>query len=62
MSLTGVWMNELRSILLLDEDEDGALAGKFRSIVGRDPHVRILTGRKIRFAVSWVTDSGQHLG
>jgi hypothetical protein len=26
MSLTGVWMNELRSILLLDEDEDGALA------------------------------------
>jgi len=45
MSLTGVWMNELRSILLLDEDEDGALAGKFRSIVGRDPHVRTLTGR-----------------
>jgi hypothetical protein len=45
MSLTGVWMNELRSILLLEEDEFGALAGKFRSIVGRDPHVRILTGR-----------------
>jgi hypothetical protein len=45
MSLRGVWMNELRSILLLDEDEDGALAGKFRSMVGRDPHVRILTGR-----------------
>ena len=45
MSLTGVWMNELRSILLLNEDEDGALTGKFRSIVGRDPHVRILTGR-----------------
>jgi len=45
MSLTGVWMNELRSILLLKEDEDGGLAGKFRSLVGRDPHVRILTGR-----------------
>ena len=45
MSLTGVWMNELKSILLLDEDEDGTLAGKFRSMVGRDPHVRILTGR-----------------
>ena len=44
MSLTGVWMNELRSILLREEDEVGALAGKFRSIVGRDPHVRILTG------------------
>ena len=45
MSLTGVWMNELRSILLLDEDKDGSLAGKFRSMVGRDPQVRILTGR-----------------
>jgi hypothetical protein len=38
-------MNELRSILLLDEDKDGALTGKFRSMVGRDPHIRILTGR-----------------
>ncbi len=45
MALTGVWMNERRSILLLDEDEDGALSGKFRSMVGRDPSVRILTGR-----------------
>jgi hypothetical protein len=45
MSLTGVWMNELKSILLLDEDENGTLAGKFRSMVGRDPHVRILTGK-----------------
>lgn len=45
MSLSGVWMNELRSILILDEDEAGALVGKFRSMVGRDPHVRILTGR-----------------
>lgn len=45
MSLTGVWVNKRRSILLLHEHEDGALAGKFRSIVGRDPSVRILTGR-----------------
>lgn len=45
MSLTGVWMNKRESILILNEDQDGALAGKFRSIVGRDPHVRILTGR-----------------
>jgi hypothetical protein len=45
MSLTGVWMNELRSILLLNEDKDGTLAGKFRSLVGRDPHIRTLTGR-----------------
>jgi hypothetical protein len=39
-------MNERRSILLLHEQEDGALAGKFRSIVGRDPDVRILTGER----------------
>ena len=45
MSLTGVWVNKSRSILLLHEHEDGAVAGKFRSIVGRDPSVRILTGR-----------------
>jgi hypothetical protein len=45
MSLTGVWMNELRSVVLLNEDEDGVLAGKLRSMVGRDPRVRILTGR-----------------
>jgi len=45
MSLTGVWVNKSRSILILHEHEDGALAGKFRSIVGRDPSVRILTGR-----------------
>lgn len=45
MSLTGVWVNERRSILLLEEHEDGALVGKLRSFVGRDPEVRILTGR-----------------
>jgi hypothetical protein len=57
MSLTGVWMNERRSILVLDEHEDGALVGKFRSIVGRDPNVRILTGR-----VSPVESGKQMLG
>ena len=57
MSLTGVWMNELRSILLLDEDKDGTLSGKFRSMVGRDPHVRILTGR-----VSPIESGKQMLG
>jgi avidin family protein len=45
MSVTGVWVNKSMSILLLHEHADGALAGKFRSIVGRDPSVRILTGR-----------------
>ena len=45
MSLTGVWVNKSKSILILHEHEDGALAGKFRSMVGRDPSVRILTGR-----------------
>ena len=57
MSLTGVWVNERRSILLLDEHEDGLLAGKFRSIVGRDPNVRILSGR-----TSPVEDGKQMLG
>lgn len=45
MSLTGMWVNERGSILLLEQDRDGNLAGKFRSIVGRDPHIRTLTGR-----------------
>jgi hypothetical protein len=45
MSLTGFWMNELRSVMLLHQHDDGALVGKYRSIVGRDPHPRILVGR-----------------
>ena len=45
MSLTGVWMNELNSIMVLNEHGDGTLSGKYRSIVGRDPHIRDLSGR-----------------
>jgi len=45
MSLTGVWMNELNSIMVLNEHSDGTLTGKYRSIVGRDPHIRDLAGR-----------------
>lgn len=45
MSLTGVWLNELNSIMILNEDEHGTLTGKYRSLVGRDPHIRALLGR-----------------
>ena len=45
MSLTGVWMNELNSIMVLEDLGDGSLTGKYRSIVGRDPHIRDLAGR-----------------
>lgn len=48
MPLTGVWMNELRSIMLLEDPGDGSLRGRYRSIVGRDPHVRTLSGRTSR--------------
>jgi Avidin family len=39
MALTGVWMNELNSIMVLKDDGDGRLSGKYRSIAGRDPHI-----------------------
>jgi len=45
MSLTGVWMNELRSVLVLREHEDRSLTGQYRSMVGRDSRVRHLSGR-----------------
>lgn len=45
MSLTGVWMNELHSVLLLREHDDRSLTGQYRSIVGRDSGVRQLSGR-----------------
>lgn len=45
MALTGVWLNELKSIMVLKENPDGSLSGKYRSIVGRDPHTRDLAGR-----------------
>jgi len=45
MSLTGVWMNELNSIMVLNEHADGTLTGRYRSIVGRDSHIRDLAGK-----------------
>ena len=45
MSLTGVWMNELHSVLLLREHNDKSLTGQYRSMVGRDSTVRPLSGR-----------------
>ena len=45
MSLTGVWMNELHSVLLLREHDDKSLTGQYRSMVGRDSKVRPLSGR-----------------
>ena len=45
MSLTGFWMNELKSVMLLDHKADGTLVGQYRSIVGRDSHPRSLAGR-----------------
>jgi hypothetical protein len=43
--MTGVWTNELRSVMLLREDSEHELTGIFRSIVGRDPGFRTLAGR-----------------
>ena len=45
MSLTGVWLNELSSIMTLVDVTDGTLKGKYRSLVGHDPHPRELAGR-----------------
>lgn len=45
MPLTGVWINKFKSVVALKEDSDGHLTGKYRSMVGRDPHVRHLDGR-----------------
>lgn len=45
MSFTGVWTNELRSVMLLREDAEHGLTGLFKSLVGRDSACRILAGR-----------------
>ena len=45
MALTGVWLNELNSVMVLIEDANHGLTGKYRSIVGRDPNLRDLAGR-----------------
>ena len=45
MSLTGVWVNEHKSVMVMSEDSDGNLGGTFRSLVGRDARKRPLVGR-----------------
>ena len=45
MPLTGVWLNEHKSIMVIDENSDGSLTGMFRSLVGRDTGKRPLSGR-----------------
>jgi Avidin family len=44
MSLTGVWVNEHKSVMVMSEDSDGSLGGTFRSLVGRDTRKRPLVG------------------
>src|ERR1700758_2952663 len=45
MSLTGVWLNEHKSIMVIEEHSNGTLTGMFRSLVGRDIRKRPLSGR-----------------
>jgi len=45
MSITGVWLNESKSIMVLHDPGDGTLRGRYRSMVGRDLHIRELAGR-----------------
>jgi hypothetical protein len=45
MSLTGVWLNKHKSIMVIDEHSDRRLTGLFRSLVGRDTRKRPLSGR-----------------
>ncbi len=45
MGLTGIWMNELNSVMALQEHADRSVTGKYKSIVGRDQNLRELAGR-----------------
>ena len=45
MALTGVWINEHKSMMVIAEESDGGLSGTFRSLVGRDTRKRPLCGR-----------------
>jgi len=45
MSLTGVWLNESKSVMVLQDPGDGSLRGRYRSTVGRDTGIRELAGR-----------------
>lgn len=45
MSLTGIWTNELRSVVLIKQKADFSIEGTYHSLVGRDPNPRPLAGR-----------------
>jgi len=45
MALTGVWLNESKSVMVLKDPSDGSLRGRYRSMVGRDTGIRELAGR-----------------
>jgi hypothetical protein len=45
MPVTGVWLNEHKSIMVIAEDSGGGLTGTYRSLVGRDTRKRPLSGR-----------------
>jgi hypothetical protein len=45
MALTGVWVNEHKSVMVISEHSDGGFTGTFRSLVGRDTGKRALSGR-----------------
>ena len=45
MPLTGVWINEHKSVIVMSEDPDGTLGGTFRSLIGRDTRKRPVVGR-----------------
>jgi hypothetical protein len=45
MSLTGVWLSEHKSIMVIEEHSNGSLTGMFRSLVGKDTRKRALSGR-----------------
>jgi Avidin family len=45
MGLTGTWKNELNSIMVLKENSDHSIIGKYLSFAGKDPHPRALAGR-----------------
>jgi hypothetical protein len=44
MPLTGVWVNEHKSVMVTSEDSVDSLGGTFRSLVGRDTRKRPLVG------------------
>jgi hypothetical protein len=45
VDLSGTYTNELRSVMILRQDDDANLRGSYHSLVGRDPGIRPLRGR-----------------